>query len=387
MNRRLTWLFLILLASGVIVFDQSAALAQRPTEPTGWTFIKMSADEKLYFNQGSVETSSSGLVTVWIKAELLASAREGFVSRMIKEMQSRGIPTAGYTGYSHKLNRFEIDCPRKKMRVLSAVDYDLEGRILSQVEMDEGRAAWYSIIPGSIGEYMRQAVCDYSFEKLFEPEAKPSETLPASEKNDDLDRLADLVSKPPDKKVVSLTKPPIPLSEFRPIDDPQDPDIGVDYVVVTALRVNLREAPDITSRILLTVSQGERLVLLKTTVSTSWYNVIHVGTNTEGWVHASTVRISRTLKPKPKMTIEGTVTSGYENPTLEVTNDTKLALMLKIGDIHYAFYPGESKTLKLRPGMCSFFASAPGVIPDFGEQEFQMGYEYSWRFYIVTTYR
>lgn len=189
-----------------------------------------------------------------------------------------------------------------------------------------------------------------------------------------------------EKKIEPSNSPEILLSGMEPKAAAQNsqngPDIGVDYVVVTSLRVNLREAPDVRSRVLLTVPQGDLLVMLKAVAFTSWYNVIHVKTNQEGWVHASTVTVRRTQNQKPKITIPGTEISGHGNPSLAVTNETELALTLKIGEVRWVFSPKETKTIELVPGQYGFFASAPGVIPDFGDQLFQSGYGYTWRFYI-----
>jgi cytoskeletal protein RodZ len=186
-------------------------------------------------------------------------------------------------------------------------------------------------------------------------------------------------------------KTPIPLEDLKAetiTPEPlNSPDLGVDYAVVTSLRVNLREAPDAAARVLLTAPKGAMLVLLQSPTETTWYNVIDVKTNQEGWVNASAVKINHTQNRKPDLRIPGTRTASSGDPSLEVKNDSSETLTLKVGDRRYSFSPKESQTIHLPPGEYKYFASAPGVIPDFGDQLFQAGYEYRWRFYIVTTIR
>lgn len=73
-----------------------------------------------------------------------------------------------------------------------------------------------------------------------------------------------------------------------------------------------------------------------------------------------------------------------DNVTIE--HDGKITLPDDVLD-RYTFAPQETKTVYLTPRKYKFHASAAGVIPDFGEQTFQSGYRYTWRFDIVTTYK
>jgi hypothetical protein len=164
-------------------------------------------------------------------------------------------------------------------------------------------------------------------------------------------------------------------------------DIGVDYAIVTAERGYLRKNADLSSTVLLEVPKGDLLVLLNTAPDGSWHNVLHVKTNQEGWIHRNAVAAYYTKNPKPKLTIPGRDTGSLKNPSLEVKNDSNKELTLKIGETRYVFYSQETKTIQITPGKYSFYASAPSVIPDFGEENFQAGYVYTWRFYIVTTRR
>jgi hypothetical protein len=118
-----------------------------------------------------------------------------------------------------------------------------------------------------------------------------------------------------------------------------------------------------------------------------WYKVIHVKSNREGFIHESTVSIYPTQNRKSPLTIQGYYSGGNTNPSIEVNNDTPKVMTLKMNETRYVFSPQETKTITLTPGKYNFYASSPNVIPDFGEQDFQTGYKYTWRFYIVTRRR
>jgi hypothetical protein len=124
-----------------------------------WGFLIDSVDEKFFLNPASIQTADTGAVSVWIKSEPVRSTRDAYVGRLIDGLRSSGLTFQGYSRYSHKLSRFEIECKRGQYRLLAAVDYDLDGRILNSVEIEEYRAKWHGIIPESIAEQIRLTVC------------------------------------------------------------------------------------------------------------------------------------------------------------------------------------------------------------------------------------
>jgi hypothetical protein len=128
-------------------------------------------------------------------------------------------------------------------------------------------------------------------------------------------------------------------------------------------------------------------VLLDRNPTDTWYNVIDVETSTEGWISADLIKIKYTANKRTEPLFEARSTGGYSNPTLEITNDSAKTLYLKLAEIRYTILPSSSKTITLNPGIYKYYASAPGVIPDYGEEQLNRGMIYTWRFYIVTTTR
>jgi hypothetical protein len=77
-------------------------------------------------------------------------------------------------------------------------------------------------------------------------------------------------------------------------------------------------------------------------------------------------------------------TSPDKNPEIVVKNDSAKTLDLSIGELTYEVSAFSSRTISTAPGNHKYHASALGVIPATGENRFDMGYRYSWTFWIET---
>ncbi len=167
----------------------------------------------------------------------------------------------------------------------------------------------------------------------------------------------------------------------------QASDPGVDVCFVIKKVVNLREEPSLESRVIRKLSEGEMLVLLSRFSRADWYNVIHVTSGDEGWIHNSAIEIQLTSKPARPSPFSARDTGTYENPSVVVTNDSHRDLTLVVGTRRYSIPANSARTYSFPPGSYEYRASAPGVVPAMGTQEWEVGHEYTWRFWIVTTRR
>lgn len=167
----------------------------------------------------------------------------------------------------------------------------------------------------------------------------------------------------------------------------QASDPGVDVCFVIKDVVNLRERPSLEAEIIRKLRKNEMLVLLSKYAVDEWYNVIHVDSGDEGWIHDSVIRIQYTSKPSGPSPFTARDTGTYENPSVVVTNDSYKDLTLVVDTRRYSIPAHSSRTYTFPPGSYDYRASAPGVFPAMGRQQWQVGYEYTWRFWIVTTRR
>jgi hypothetical protein len=102
---------------------------------------------------------SQNLVSVWVKSvpdpdrKASGEAEDGEGTEdILKRLQER------YFGdYGHTEALWEIDCLRASFRLLYFSGYRLDGGILFSTLTPD--AEWSLIIPGSVGETVREAVC------------------------------------------------------------------------------------------------------------------------------------------------------------------------------------------------------------------------------------
>ncbi len=88
--------------------------------------------EKFYFNSMKPQTCEGGVLGVWIRTA---------------EAKSQG----------YSLDRYELKCAARKLRLASSTDYDKDGRVLHSTSFDS--ASWDDVIPDSVGEAILQTVC------------------------------------------------------------------------------------------------------------------------------------------------------------------------------------------------------------------------------------
>jgi len=163
--------------------------------------------------------------------------------------------------------------------------------------------------------------------------------------------------------------------------------IGIDIGVVISDRANLRDGPSTTNPAIRELQRGELFVLLSRVPLGPWYRVIHVKSGLEGWINGNTIRVRYTEKPKPPPVFQERETGSYENPDIEITNDSDKTLYLRVGDDdRIVIHAHSTQTITKPAGTYWFYAVCPGVLPAFGERRFEIGFMYTWRFYIVSTY-
>lgn len=167
----------------------------------------------------------------------------------------------------------------------------------------------------------------------------------------------------------------------------QSKDPGVDVGIIITDSANLREEPYRTAAIVRKIARDDFVVLLSREHLNGWYNVIHVDSGDEGWLHGNSIKVSYTTNPRRESPFSAERTDSYSDPTVYVSNESNKTLSLTIGSSKYTIGPGTNRSITIRPGSYRYVASAPGVIPAMGTHEWSVGYTYTWRFWIETTYR
>lgn len=156
------------------------------------------------------------------------------------------------------------------------------------------------------------------------------------------------------------------------------------YLGNTIKQVNLREGPGTAYPVLRSLVGGTQLFIVSAETIDGFYEVIDIMTNTEGYVHSSFVRLGEHVQLNEEGVFTPAGRSASVNPELQIYNNTKLPLTLKMNEVTYQFRPQERRTLTVSSGRYDYRASAPGVIPDIGIEVLDTRTIYTWEFYIIT---
>ncbi len=148
-------------------------------------------------------------------------------------------------------------------------------------------------------------------------------------------------------------------------------------------KVNFREQPSTDASIISSLKQGTQIFIVSIDTDGDFYNIIDIKTNTEGYVNKKFIKIGKLLKENEQGIFTPNGQSTSYNPEIEIFNNTKIILTLKINAETFSFSPHEKRTLTVSPGTISYRASAPNVIPNFGTETIEGNQGYTWQFYIV----
>lgn len=158
------------------------------------------------------------------------------------------------------------------------------------------------------------------------------------------------------------------------------------YLGLTTKQANLREAPDKTSEVLDQLKANSQLFIYSIETTDEYYNVIDIATDQEGWIHKSLIKLTKPLPKSTERLFTADEKINSSDCTVTIKNNTSLSVTVKLNSNYYYFDSQETKTLTITPGSYQYIASAPSVIPYYGDDTLMSGYSYSWTFYIETSY-
>lgn len=158
------------------------------------------------------------------------------------------------------------------------------------------------------------------------------------------------------------------------------------YLGITTAQGNLRETPDLNGNILDVLKINTQLFVYSAELTNDFYKVIDISNDQEGWIHKNLIRLAKALPKAQGGLFTSTGKNDNDYATISVTNNTSLSLTLKLNQKNYYFDPQESKTISLQAGTYEYLASAPSVLPAYGDEDFQVGNSYSWTFYVSSSY-
>jgi hypothetical protein len=114
-----------------------------------WSLISSTDSYKCSYDAENITRSSKNIVGVWARLEYTEKGISGIVKEFGKH----------YENLSYSLELWEIDCVKKKQRILSITEYSVEGSILYTNPAKSRPSAWKSISREAVGESLYKAVC------------------------------------------------------------------------------------------------------------------------------------------------------------------------------------------------------------------------------------
>lgn len=159
------------------------------------------------------------------------------------------------------------------------------------------------------------------------------------------------------------------------------------YLGRVTKQVNFREGAGTDYPVISSLKIGTQIFIVSLETENDFYNIIDIATDKEGYIHKSFVKVGQIIEKNEQGIFTPSGQTEKYNPEIEIYNNTKLTLTLKLNSETYSFVPQEKKTITLSPGSCNYRASAPNVIPNIGTEYMQSNQGYTWQFYIVTNRR
>lgn len=104
-------------------------------------------------------------------------------------------------------------------------------------------------------------------------------------------------------------------------------------------KVNFREVPNTNAAIIGSLNLGAQIFIVSLETENDFYNIIDIKTNTEGYASKKYVKIGKQLRENEEGIFTPNGQSSTCNPELEIYNNTKLNLTLKLNSEMYLFKP------------------------------------------------
>ncbi|TAE75353.1 MAG: SH3 domain-containing protein [Bacteroidetes bacterium] len=161
-------------------------------------------------------------------------------------------------------------------------------------------------------------------------------------------------------------------------------DIGFSpFLGETNNSVNLRNEPNVSSVVAKQLYRSNKLYVFSNNDSNGFLKVIDIETGTIGWVSKNYVTYIKKLEINRNDVFQKTGNSDNYNPEVEVKNTSSHKITLIVDQEVYTINPYSSISISVSPKSYNYVASASGVIPISGVQNFANNSRYSWVFSVV----
>jgi hypothetical protein len=146
------------------IFLLACSGGEPPRKEREWRLYAQSEDYQFYYDTKSIETGGGEMIKVEVKRtlkeepQIINEMKKGII-RELKKRQKVGMSIRGFENFEHEIISCRIDCKSVLIRFLKSVSYDNRGNILETVVVPDAILKWEKIVPDTINDTLRRAVC------------------------------------------------------------------------------------------------------------------------------------------------------------------------------------------------------------------------------------
>jgi uncharacterized protein YgiM (DUF1202 family) len=156
------------------------------------------------------------------------------------------------------------------------------------------------------------------------------------------------------------------------------------YAGVVREAANLRSGPGTDYQVVVVLAEGTKLFIDSIAGENGFYPVSVIETDTSGWIAKNLVSLTRAIADSDEKFFTPLGRIASKEAVVRVHNDSGVTMTLALDRQIYKFGAGEEKVLELPAGSYRVRASAPGILPYLGNENFEVGVEYAIRFYVAS---
>ena len=162
-------------------------------------------------------------------------------------------------------------------------------------------------------------------------------------------------------------------------------DVGFNpFIGQTSSNVNFRTGPSQSNSIIKNLSAGTQVYVYSKKTINDYYKAIDIMTSVIGWVHKKYVNFIQSADINKSGAFQSTGYSSSYDSDVKIINKSAYNIKLVVGNEVFSLNPNTTKTVNIKPGNNYYIATAPGVLPASGHQEFESNNAYEWEFWIET---
>ncbi|MBL7968051.1 MAG: SH3 domain-containing protein [Prolixibacteraceae bacterium] len=162
-------------------------------------------------------------------------------------------------------------------------------------------------------------------------------------------------------------------------------DVGFNpFIGQTNSNVNFRTGPSQSNSVIKNLSSGTQVYVYSNKSINGFYKAIDIMTSDIGWIHKDYVSYIQNVDINESGAFQSTGYISSYNSEVIIRNKSTYIIKLVVENETFSLNPNSTKKVNIKPGNKYYIATAPGVTPASGHQEFESNNGYEWEFWVET---